>query len=162
MEIPSIVVLIGICVFGGAAVLATTYYPVAKAREDHASLAKDAKDIIDPEVASNIALVAVLRNKLDNNWISPERFDVSGWETISRGGLLLGLDAVEIRRYLKMYRLTYTANVRLDALSESSTGVASVMTTFAAIQSARIGAVRQVLDQIDEAAKEFQSNAPKA
>lgn len=100
--------------FGGAvAVFANALYPLAKAREAKYRLASDARTILLPEVKRNADLGLSMQGSLaEGKLILPlQKFDVTAWETISKGGLLLGLEPAEIVNFLHVYRLAYEAMI---------------------------------------------------
>jgi hypothetical protein len=121
-------VLFVILVFAGAvAVIANALYPVAKAQEAKERLARDARTILLPELDRNATLLASIQTDLAKGTIPPRMFDVTAWETISKGGLLLGLDPDEIRGFLDIYRLAYQANQLIAQLLGFSTGIESAL-----------------------------------
>lgn len=111
MRMPPSWILFGLIVIGGAvAVISNTLYPLAKARETKERLASDARTILLPEIKQNSEIVLSMQSTLEARIASVEKFDVSAWETISKGGLLLGLKPTEITNFLQVYRLVYRAN----------------------------------------------------
>jgi hypothetical protein len=84
-----------IVVGGVLVVVGNIFYQTATSRESKARLANDARTILLPEIQRNSALVSSLKSSLADNKLSFEMFDVTAWETISKGGLLLGLKPEE-------------------------------------------------------------------
>ncbi len=121
-------ILFAMIVLGGAmAVIANTLYPLAKAHEARDRLASDARTILLPEIKRNSELVASMQPALTAGTIPLQKFDVTAWETISKGGLLVGLDPTEITKFLHVYRLIYQANDLSAQLLDSATGIRSAL-----------------------------------
>jgi hypothetical protein len=59
-----------------------------------------------------------LRSKEQTLTLDIPQFDVSAWETVSKGGLLLGLDAADIRKLLLIYKKCYQANKKSAELHD--------------------------------------------
>ena len=120
--------LFGLIIIGGAVVVvANTLYPLARAQETKEKLATDARAIISPEIKSNLALVGQFQTGLGNGNALVQKFDVTAWETISKGGLLLGLKSDEISKLLHAYSLIYRANDLITKILETVTGIGSAM-----------------------------------
>jgi hypothetical protein len=95
-------------ILGGlAAFIANIGYPLAKAREAKNELARDARTFLGPEVTWNTELGESILITPD---VPMHKFDVTAWETVSKSGLLLGLDPEEVTNLLHAYRLAYQAN----------------------------------------------------
>jgi hypothetical protein len=128
MRLPPSWLLFAMIVVGGAvAVISNTLYPIAKSNEAKTRLAKDSRSILFPEIQRNSALVSNIQSQLQAGTFPLQTFDVTAWETISKGGLLLGLDPDEITQFLNIYRLAYQANHLLAQLLEVETGIGSAL-----------------------------------
>ena len=68
-----------------------------------------------------------MQSTLEARTVPVEKFDVTAWETISKGGLLLGLKPTEITNFLQVYRHVYRANDLSAQLLDSATGVRSAL-----------------------------------
>ena len=85
--------LFGVIVLGGLmALIGNTLYPLAREHESKFRLATEAKAILQPEIDRNLELAASMKVALKSNNTSLFKLNVTAWETISKGGLLLGLD----------------------------------------------------------------------
>jgi hypothetical protein len=112
---------------GLVAVVANTLYPLARAEEAKARIARDARALLLPEIQRNATLVTTIQSNLKACGAPLLIFDVTAWETISKGGLLLGLKPDEITQLLNIYSLVYQANHLLAQLLEASAGIGSAM-----------------------------------
>src|SRR3979409_680755 len=122
--LPSWALFALIVIGGGVVVIANTLYPLARAQETKEKLANDARAIISPEIKSNLALVGQIQTAGN---VLAQKFDVTAWETISKGGLLLGLKSDEISKLLHAYSLIYRANDVITKILETVTGIGSAM-----------------------------------
>lgn len=103
--------LFGVIVLGGLmAVIGNTLYPLAREHESKFRLATEAKAILQPEIDRNLKLAALMKAALNSNSISISRLNVTAWETISKGDLLLGLEPSEINTLLQTYGRIYRIN----------------------------------------------------
>jgi hypothetical protein len=101
-------VLLGLIMAAGLiAVVANSFYPGVREAEKKAALGANAIAILAPELASNKERVDEDKRIINNGWNGTyiEDFDVSAWEAISKGGLLLGLDVVYVNKILKIYNI---------------------------------------------------------
>jgi hypothetical protein len=103
-------VILDYCRAGVVAVAANTFYPGVKEAEKKAALGKNAVAILSPELTSNRELLDEDKRIINNGWSSFDVFDVSAWEAISRGGLLLGLDSDYVNKILNIYKFIYKSN----------------------------------------------------
>ena len=144
--------LFAMIVVGGAmAVIANTLYPLAKAREGRERLASDARAILLPEVKRNSELVLSIEAILAANNIPLQKFDVTAWETISKGGLLLGLEPAEITKLLHVYSLAYQANDLSAQLLDSATGVRSALANASQTKQVFLGNLQRTLKELEAA-----------
>jgi hypothetical protein len=158
MQPPSWILLIVMVVSGMIAVAANAWYPIVKANEAKASLASDAKSLLLPEVKRNSELVSSLQFSLETKQITVNqlyKFDVDAWETISKGGLLLGLEPTEINKFLQVYRLLYQANDLKTRLLDLSLSVGSTLTTRDQIQQIYFDLLRTTLGELQTAFSEL-------
>jgi len=114
---------------GLVAVVANGLYPLQREAERKEGVARDARDILLPELKSNLEIAAKMQSALAARELSLEKLDVTAWETISKGGLLVGLDKAEINRLLHVYNLVYRVNELRDRLVESLTGIQVALDT---------------------------------
>ncbi len=91
MQPPSWILFFVIVISGVIAVAANAWYPVVKARDERAELASNAKAILLLEFKRNGEFVPTIHASLVKRELYLEQFDVTACETISKGGLLLGL-----------------------------------------------------------------------
>jgi hypothetical protein len=117
-----------IVVGGAMAVIANTLYPLARSNEATLRLASDAKSILLPEVKHNLEIASAMQRSLSNGNVILYKFDVTAWETISKGGLLIGLKPTEITLFLSAYRLAYQANDFHAQFLDASSGIRSTLT----------------------------------
>jgi hypothetical protein len=117
-----------IVVAGVVAVAANTFYPGVKEAEKKAALGKNAVAILSPELTSNRELLDEDKRIINNGWSSFDFFDVSAWEAISRGGLLLGLDSDYVNKILNIYKFIYKSNSIINVITEHTSGTSSSLT----------------------------------
>jgi hypothetical protein len=146
--LPSWALLTVIIIGGIVVVAANSFYPLAKDREAKERLARDAKTILMPEVKSNLERIATLENLLKQGQIPSTGLDVSAWETVSRGGLLLGLKPDEITKFLSAYGIVYRVNDLLAKILESLTGVSSALTGVANTRQMYVNDLNGALTQL--------------
>lgn len=119
--------LFALIVMGGIVVIfANALYPLSRAREDKAKLAQDAMAILQPELERNGKLATDLIGSIQNG-IPIATFDVFAWETVSKGGLLLGLKSSEVTELLNVYRLSYEANSLIGQVRDYSIGMSATI-----------------------------------
>lgn len=124
---PSAVMLAIIIVGGLTVVTANSLYPLAKAREDKQNLARSARALLWPEIERNRELLPTIEAEVVKPGGAPyQKFDVTSWETVAHGGLILGLKTGEIEQLLNLYSLLYKANDSISYLIQLSS--ASVVT----------------------------------
>jgi hypothetical protein len=99
MQPPSWILFFVIVISGVIAVAANAWYPVVKAREERAELASNAKAILLLEFKRNSEFVSTIHASLVKGELYLEQFDVTACETISKGGLLLGLEPPETTNF---------------------------------------------------------------
>ena len=110
--------------FGGAmAAAGVTLYPAASARDDKVRLAHDANAILLPEIEANKKIAASMQSEITPNTIPTSVLEVSAWQTVASGGLLLGLDAPQITKLLRIYNLVFQVNAHIAKLVELTTGI---------------------------------------
>ena len=129
-RMPSWALLFMILAFGALTVFATTYYPVVRAEETRRRLANDARALLLPEIQQNSALLPSIKTALSSDDLSFVMFDITAWEAISKGGLLLGLEPAEITKYLQLYQLVYSANHLITQILDMTLGPASAQLFF--------------------------------
>ncbi len=152
MRMPPSWILFALIVIGGAvAVIANTLYPLAKAREAKERLASDARAILLPEIKRNSEIVLAMQSILEARTVPVEKFDVTAWETISKGGLLLGLEPTEITNFLRIYRLVYQANDLSVQLLDSATGVRSALEHSQQIKEMFLSKLQSTLKELQAA-----------
>lgn len=152
VRMPPSWILFALIVIGGAvAVIANTLYPLAKAREAKERLASDARTILLPEIKRNSEIVLSMQSTLDARNVPVEKFDVTAWETISKGGLLLGLKPAEITNFLQVYRLVYQANDLAAQLLDSVTGVRSALQNSQQIKEMFLSKLQSTLKELQAA-----------
>ena len=125
---PLSTVLLGLTVAAGLiAVVANSFYPGVKDAEKKAALGANAIAILAPELASNKERVDEDKRIINNGWTGTyiEDFDVSAWEAISKGGLLLGLDVDYVNKILMLYNLVYKANSIINVIIEHTNGTSA-------------------------------------
>ena len=126
MSLPPSWVLFALIVFGGSlAVVGNILYPLAREQEKRMRLADDAWIILQPELKRNKQLATDMQSELPKGTVDTRKFDVSAWETISKGGLLLGLNATDVRNLLSVYNKCYQANDKNADLNDFMTGMRS-------------------------------------
>jgi hypothetical protein len=144
-------VLLALIVFDGAVVvIANTFYPLAKAQEAKERLASDARAILMPEIRGNATFATTMRAAREENNIPLGKFDVTAWETVSKGGLLLGLKPEEITKFLHMYRLVYQANDLMAQLLDAAIGVRSALDNARQTKQMFIGNLKATLDELQK------------
>ncbi len=152
--------LFGMIVVGGAvAVIANTLYPLARAQEAKDKLASDARAILDPEIKSNLELIATFNTELDAHRIPFQKFQVGAWETISKGSLLLGLKSDEITKLLRVYGLVYRANEVNAMLLESTTGINATVSNAGPIRLMYISNLKTTLQELQTALSEVNKHS---
>jgi hypothetical protein len=125
--LPSWAFIVMIVIGGGVAVVGNIFYQTATSREAKERLANDARTILLPEIRRNSALVSSMQSALATGSVPFQMFDVTAWEAISKGGLLLGLKSEEITKFLHIYRVVYQANHLISQLLEFAAGIGSAM-----------------------------------
>jgi hypothetical protein len=129
MNLPPSWALFALIVIGGAvAVVGNTLYPLAREQEKRAHLADDAWAILRPELVANKNLATEMTAGLETGTVDTRKFDVSAWETISKGGLLLGLKPADISKLLLVYKMCYRANETNAELNDYMAGLRSTLT----------------------------------
>ena len=129
MNLPSSVMIFALIAFGGFLVVAgNTLYPLAREQEKRARLADDAQTILKPELEANKQLATDMLGALEKGMVDIRKFDVSAWEAVSKGGLLLGLNPDKIGKFLLVYKLCYQANDKNAQLNDPMTGTRSALT----------------------------------
>jgi hypothetical protein len=149
--IPSWVLFAFIIIGGAIVVVANTLYPLARAQEDKQKLAQDAKAILLPEIKHNLEIVNGIKLALDANNIPYELLDVTAWETISKGGLLVGLKADEITKLLHVYGLIYRANDQSAKLLDTVAGVQSALQNAGQTRMMFLNGLNTVINELQPA-----------
>ena len=122
---PSWIFIVLLGVGATLAAVATTLYPNAKEAEKKAELAKAANAILAPEIELNKSRLVGLR-PLSAAPVAPlNYFEVNSWEAVSKGGLLLGLEAEHVKKLIAVYSLIYKANYLQGRLFEYTVGPSS-------------------------------------
>jgi hypothetical protein len=129
LVLPTGWLLAAIAVGGAVATLAVTLYPAASAREDKARLAKDALTILTPEIEANKKLAYAIQTGLTPNSIPETMLEVATWQTVSAGGLLVGLEPSQITMLLRVYSLVFQINAMLAKLLDLTTGASYALTS---------------------------------
>jgi hypothetical protein len=145
--IPSWAFLVLLVVGGGTVGFANAYYLQAREREAKERLAADAKSILLPEIKSNFDLSVKMLGE-DDDMLRPEKLDVDAWETISRGGLLLGLKSDEIQQFLEIYRRVFRANELSGKIIASRVGIESALQGALIYRQTAIDELRRVLNEL--------------
>jgi hypothetical protein len=104
-----------------------------------------------PELEQNLKLIVEMQDALSRNEISIKKLDVAAWETISKGGLLLGLKPEEITSYLHVYRLTYQANEWGSRSLDLSVGITSALSKSPQIKEFYMNNWRTTLAELQDA-----------
>jgi hypothetical protein len=143
-----------IVVGGAMAVIANTLYPLARAQEARERLANDARTILLPETKRNSALVVTMQGALETGGLIPLTLDVTAWEPISKGGLLLGLKPDEITKFLHIYSLANRANQLITQLLEAATGVGSALQSAPQTRQTIISNLQTTLRELQNAFSE--------
>lgn len=120
--------LAAIALGGAVATLAVTLYPAASAREDKARLAKDARSILSPEIEANKKLAYAIQTEVTPNTIPKDILETAAWQTVSAGGLLVGLEPSQITRLLRVYSLVFQVNALLARMLDLTTGMSYALT----------------------------------
>jgi len=144
-----------ILISGAFAVGANIWYQAAKAREAKADLASNAKAILLPEVKRNGDLISSMQAALTKGQVPLEKFDVTAWETISKGGLLLGLDPAETNKFLNAYRLAYQANDLSAQILDLTVGVRSALSSANQTKSLYLNSLKITLEELQAAFSEL-------
>ncbi len=152
--IPSWVVFWIVIMSGAVAVLTNAWYPILKEKEQNLKLSKNAWDILRPEIKQNRDIVARMKSLLDNNKESFETLNVSAWETVSKGGLLIGLEPEEVNKLLRAYSLSYKANELHDRYTDATVGVIAAIGFAPKFPAVIKAALEDVLGQLDSALSE--------
>jgi hypothetical protein len=157
--IPSWVLLAVIIIGGIAIVLANSYYPIAKEREATTRLAQDAKSILLAEVRTNLTVLTAMQDAMKEQRIRDAQFSVSAWETVSRGGLLLGLKPDEITKFLTAYNQVYRANALEARIIDTLVGVESSMSNADETRQKFIGELQSLLTSLEPRLKDLAQQA---
>lgn len=148
--------LFGVIVLSGAvAVTANTLYPHVKSEEDKSRLAKDAKAIVLPEVQQDLTIAIAYLKTLQSGDMPTYTLQTTAWETVSRGGLLLGLSSQEITKLLNIYRLANEVNFASAQLLDSTIGIRSALGTARQTQQLFRATLQQKLTEFETAAEEI-------
>jgi hypothetical protein len=141
--------LLAIIVGGGIIVVAAnSLYPIAKEREAKERLAQDAKTILLSEVESNAQLVKFELDLITKGQVNDAQLSVSAWETVSKGGLLLGLKPVEITKFLQAYEWVFRANMLTARIMNTIVGVDSAMVGVADTRNHLITELKDTLTRL--------------
>jgi hypothetical protein len=152
MNIPLSSVWLGLNLLGGLlAIIGNGFYPIVTEQEKRTQLAKDAWTILRPELARNKQLAIEMQSELDKGVVDPRKFEVYAWETISKGGMLQGLPAEDIRNLLLVYSICYQANEVNTELNDSTTGTRSVFTNKTELQQLFGNSLRMSLAKLSPA-----------
>jgi hypothetical protein len=81
--------------------------------------------------------------------------DVTAWETISKGGLLLGFDSKRITSLLDIYSAVYRVNELSSLLIEAVTGVQSALVGADQSKHAIVGSLQAALSELQSAFNEL-------
>jgi hypothetical protein len=146
---PSWVLLAIIIVCGIAVIVANSYYPIAKERESKERLAQDAKAILIAEVKSNAQLVKFELDLIAKGQVNDAQFSVSAWETVSKGGLLLGLKSEEITKFLQAYNWIFRANMLITRMINTLLGVDAAMGSVAETRSHLMAELKETLTELE-------------
>jgi hypothetical protein len=158
MNFPSLLYVAVIAVGGFLVVWGNIQYPIAREREKNARLANDAWAILQPELQQNKKLANEMSDGIKNNRFDTQKFSVSAWETVSKGGMLTALKAQDIHNFLAVYNIIYQANVTSAQLIDSAVGLNSVMTTHANMQNFYKNSLQSNLDQMVIALDKIEKN----
>jgi hypothetical protein len=129
---------------------------LAREQEKRARLAEDAWVILRPELERNKQLAIDIQSELPKGTVDTREFYVSAWETISKGGLLLGLNATDVRNLLSVYNACYRANETNASLNDFASGLRATlpnrqdsMVFLRASLLTTLGELEQAMNQID-------------
>ena len=115
--------------------------------ETKLDLAKQALNILNPEVGRNQGILEEFRRTIPKGLIPLHPFDTTAWRTVSGSSLLLGLVDDRLPEWLRAYHLMNRVNELHAQLLELSIGVGSVIhgnsNDKAALKSA-------IVDQVNE------------
>jgi hypothetical protein len=149
--IPSWVVFWIVIVSGAVAVFANAWYPTLKEREQNLKLSKNAMDILRPEIKQNREIAARMKSLFESNKESFETLNVSAWETVSRGGLLVGLEPDKVTKLLRAYSLSYKANELHDRYVDATVGIVAALGFATKLPGVIKAALEDILGQLDSA-----------
>jgi hypothetical protein len=88
-----------------------------------------------------------------------KKFDVTAWETISKGGLLLGLKSDDISKLLHAYSLIYRANEAITKILETVTGIGSAMQNAAATRQMFLAQLKSIVDELKIALSDLEKTS---
>jgi hypothetical protein len=80
-----------------------------------------------PEIEENKKLASSMQARLTAGQAPSFMLNVAAWQTISGGGLLVGLEPEEINRFLHVYSLVFEINTLCVRLRDLSSGVNSAL-----------------------------------
>jgi len=135
---------------GIVAAFGNYFHTLTKAEEAKRTLAKSAREILRPEVATNmIALERFQVGKL-NQTVPLHAFDLSAWKTVGQSGLLVGFDPDEVTAILSSYSLLDRANTLHAKLIDLQMGPAASMSNFSQNRTLILNGLHDSIEQIGE------------
>ena len=97
-------------------------YPIAKDRESKQQKAELAWKLLEPELYDNMVRLCRMKIELNADLLRWEVFNTSAWQTVSDGGLLLGLAPGKLSDLLRGYSLINRASQLHAKLIDSTLG----------------------------------------
>jgi len=109
-------------------------YNRARESESKKEMAAQAVLILRPELDRNLKILVQMQKDIPKSQIPVEAFDTAAWQTVSHGGLVLGLDDNLLPNMMKIYNLMNRANALHFRILEMSIGVTSTISGTSAIR----------------------------
>lgn len=101
------------------------YFNSAKDTESKSEMAKQALDLLEPELKRNIQILhealLVTDNAMTFNYTP---FETEAWQTVAQSNLLIGIDTVNLSRIIRSYFLLNRANSIHGRLAENKSRAA--------------------------------------
>lgn len=101
------------------------YFNSAKDTESKAEMAKQALDLLEPELKRNLQILhealLVTDNAMTFNYTP---FETEAWQTVAQSNLLVGIDTVNLSRIIRSYFLLNRANNIHGRLAENKSSAA--------------------------------------
>jgi hypothetical protein len=143
-----VAIIAGALFGGGLVAIANVNYNRALETENNTAKAKQAQEFLGAELRQNQDLLTEI-DAAAPQAIPLAAFDTTAWQTVSSGGLLLGLPSSEFGKLLETYSLFNRANSLQSKLLElSGGGAASALEGSGALRGKYLTQFRAVLDQL--------------